>query len=230
MDDGKEIKEFNCDEQLFEHIRTNLSSFTIHKQNGNGNGNAHAAVAITIVNVCKNPAIYNIPYDNSRNKHAAIVLTRRASGLRNHAGQWALPGGKVDPGETPEDAALRELEEEVGLELGADRVMGRLDDFSTRSGFTISPVVVWGGSNVELTPNFEEVDSIHRIPLMEFMRSDSPVLQNIPESNHPVLFMPIGNGWIATPTGALLYQFREVAILGKEVRVAHYEQPYFAWK
>ncbi len=222
------MKELVCDKELFEHISNNLKSFNIQHQNGRGN--THAAVAITIVNVAQNPGIYNIPYDVTLNEQAAIILTRRASMLRNHAGQWALPGGRIDPGETAEEAALRELHEEVGLGLDANRIMGCLDDFSTRSGFTITPVVVWGGIDVKLTPNFEEVDSIHRIPLMEFMRPDSPVLQNIPESDQPVLFMPIGDGWIATPTGALLFQFREVAILGKEVRVAHFEQPYFAWK
>ncbi len=217
-----------CNKELFEHISINLKEFSA--KNLDERGNKQAAVAITIVNVEKDPAIYNIPYDESLKGHAAIILTRRASKLRNHAGQWALPGGSIDPGETPEDAALRELEEEVGLQLDDDRIIGRLDDFSTRSGFNITPVVVWGGNDVKLTANFEEVDAIHRIPLAEFMRTDSPVLQTIPDSNHPVLFMPIGNGWIATPTGALLYQFREVAILGRDVRVDHYEQPYFAWR
>ncbi len=222
------MKDFVCNKELFDHIRNNLNGF--HIQQHNGGESTQAAVAITIVNVAQNPAIYNIPYDASLNNHGAIILTRRASRLRNHAGQWALPGGRIDPGETPEEAALRELEEEVGLQLGSSRIMGRLDDFSTRSGFTITPVVVWGGCDVQLTPNFQEVDAIHRIPMAEFMRHDSPVLQNIPESSQPVLFMPIGDGWIATPTGALLYQFREVAICGRSVRVAHYEQPYFAWK
>ena len=73
------------------------------------------------------------------------------------------------------------------------------------------------------------VDVFHRIPIAEFMREDAPILQQIPESKHPVLLMPVGVTWIAAPTGALIYQFREVSILGKKTRVAHYEQPYFAW-
>ncbi len=222
------MKKRKCKNELRQLIEKNLQSFQYlcHDREGS----KHAAVAITIVNVASNPAIYNISYHESQRDHAAIILTRRAAGLRNHAGQWALPGGKVDPGESIEDAALRELSEEVGLQLGPERILGYLDDFTTRSGFTITPVVVWGGSGVTLTPNFDEVDSIHRIPLDEFLRSDSPILQDIPDSEFPVLFMPIGDGWIATPTGALLYQFREVAILGKSVRVEHFEQPYFAWK
>jgi len=144
-------------------------------------------------------------------------------------GQWAFPGGRMDAGESPEDTALRELAEEVGLKLRHDRVIGRLDDFTTRSGFTVTPVVVWGGPGVDLTPNPAEVESIHRIPIAEFLRNDAPILEEIPESRNPVLLMPVGNSWIAAPTAALIYQFREVAILGKNTRVAHYEQPFFAW-
>src|SRR5262249_10902746 len=68
---------------------------------------------------------------------ACFVLTRRAARLRNHGGQWALPGGRLDGGETPEAAALRELVEEVGLELPPSSVLGLLDDYPTRSGFVI---------------------------------------------------------------------------------------------
>ena len=136
----------------------------------------------------------------------------------------------MEDGEQPEDTALRELSEEVGLPLASDRVMGCLDDFSTRSGFTITPVVIWGGAGVDLTPNPGEVASVHRIPIAELMRADAPILEEIPESRQPVLLMPVGNSWIAAPTAAMLYQFREVAIMGQATRVAHFEQPYFAWQ
>ena len=136
----------------------------------------------------------------------------------------------IDDGETAEQAALRELHEEVDLHLESDSILGRLDDFTTRSGYTITPVVIWGGENPELTPNPSEVDSIHRIPLSEFLREDAPLLESIPESDDPVLLMPVGHGWIASPTGAILYQFREVALNGRQIRVSHYEQPYFAWQ
>jgi len=136
----------------------------------------------------------------------------------------------MEPGETPEETVLREIEEEVGVALSSDRAMGRLDDYGTRSGFTITPVVVWGGRDLEFTANPDEVASIHRIPLVEFLREDAPLLHRIPESEHPVLYMPIGNSYIGSPTAAMIYQFREVAIFGRESRVAHYEQPYFAWR
>jgi len=213
---------------LLEDLRTNLDSFTVHEVSESEL--REAAVAITIVNLAQDPAVYNLPYQDSWANHAAIILTKRPGTMRKHAGQWALPGGAIDEGETPEQAALRELSEEVGLELGLDSVIGRLDDYKTRSGFVMKPVVVWGGSNPVLCANPAEVASIHRIAISEFMREDAPILKNIPQSENPVLLMPVGNGWIAAPTAAILYQFREVAIRGLETRVSHYESPHFARK
>ena len=74
-----------------------------------------------------------------------LLITRRATGLRRHSGQWALPGGSREPGESVEETALRELREETGVVVAPDEVLGVLDDFATRSGFLITPVVVWGG-------------------------------------------------------------------------------------
>ena len=116
------------------------------------------------------------------------------------------------------------------MKLGRRNILGRLDDYATRSGFVISPIVVWGGSNLALKANPDEVETIHHIPVIELLRDDAPILESIPESQHPVLKMPIGNDWFAAPTAAIAYQFREVGILGKQTRVAHFEQPYFAWK
>jgi mutator protein MutT len=163
-------------------------------------------------------------------RSAALLLTRRALHLRRHAGQWSLPGGRIDAGETPEQAALRELHEEVGLDLDARAVLGRLDDFVTRSGYAVTPVLVWAGAARGLVPEPNEVASIHRIPVAEFLRADAPLLEHLAGAEHPVLRMPVGDSWIAAPTAAILYQFREVCLLGRTTRVAHYEQPEFAWK
>ena len=160
---------------------------------------------------------------------AAVVLTRRAMGLRKHGGQWALPGGGLDPGETPETAALRELHEEVGLALPPDHVLGCLDDYPTRSGFVITPVVVWGSAE-PLHPDPREVAGAYHVPLADLLDPANVVTHTIPQSDRPVLALAILGTLIYAPTAAILYQFAEVAVLGKDTRVAHYEQPLFAWR
>jgi len=162
---------------------------------------------------------------------ASFVLTERASSLRNHAGQYALPGGRIDSGETPEGAALRELREEVGLRLGPAAILGRLDDFATRSGFAITPVVVWGGSAGELIANPAEVAAVRAIPLRVLERPAVPTLRRIPESDRPVIEIDLGkDDPIWAPAAAILYQLREVGLHGRHTRVAHFEQPLFAWR
>jgi 8-oxo-dGTP pyrophosphatase MutT (NUDIX family) len=161
---------------------------------------------------------------------AAFLLTRRAPKLRAHAGQWALPGGRLDAGETPAQAALRETHEELGLLLEAGAVLGLLDDYVTRSGYVITPVVVWGGADPVLAPDPGEVRSVHRISLRELCRADSPRFVTIPESERPVVQIPVGRDLIHAPTGAVLLQFRRVGLEGTVERVAHLEQPVFAWK
>ena len=90
--------------------------------------------------------------------------------------------------------------------------------------------MIWAGSAAALIPNQEEVASIHRIPVSELMRTDSPLLDKVENSERMVLRVPIGNSWIAAPTAAVLYQFREVCVKGLHTRVSHFEQPAFAWK
>ena len=189
-----------------------------------------AAVAFTVI-PCSEPAgVENLEYRPDDCQQAGFILTTRTARLSSHAGQRAFPGGRVDPGESAEQAALRELEEEVGLGLDAERVLGRLDDYATRSGYVITPFVVWGGSDTGLVANPAEVDRIHRVPLRELFRDDAPILESIAESPHPVLKMPLGEAWFAAPSAAIAYQFREVALLGRATRVAHFEQPHFAWQ
>lgn len=158
------------------------------------------------------------------------MLTTRASGLRSHGGQWALPGGRIDSGETPEQAAARELEEEVNLSLDTSCIIGRLDDYVTRSGYLITPVVFWADVDDRLlVPNPGEVESIHAFSFDELCRTDSPNLESIAQSDRQVLSMNYGDIRIYSPTAAVLYQFREVAICGRPTRVLHYDQPLFAW-
>ena len=215
-----------CDDSLRERIRNNLGAFALHR----ADPGAHrvAAVAVAVAEEGEGARLDGIAAPGEWSSEAALILTRRALGLRHHPDQWALPGGRVDAGESAEHAALRELVEEVGLELEASAVLGRLDDFVTRSGFVITPVVVWAGAARTLVANPEEVASIHRIPVSEFMRADAPWLDREDESEEPVLRMPVGTSWIAAPTAAVLYQFRELCIAGRATRVAHFEQPLFA--
>jgi 8-oxo-dGTP pyrophosphatase MutT (NUDIX family) len=161
---------------------------------------------------------------------AAVLLTRRAARLRAHAGQWALPGGRVDTDEEPVDAARRELLEELDLDLPASAVLGVLDDYPTRSGYVITPFVLWGGADPPMTPQPDEVLSVHRIAIRELCRPDSPRFISIPESDRPVVQLPIGGDLIHAPTAAVLLQFRRVAVEGVLERVADYEQPVFAWR
>jgi len=158
-----------------------------------------------------------------------LLLTRRTASLRSHAAQWALPGGRCDPGETPAQSALRELHEELGVELVESDVLGLLDDYPTRSGYLITPVVVWVGTSAVIAPNPAEVASVHRIALEEIEAEDAFSFTMIPESTRRVIRFRFRSQHIHAPTAALIYQFREV-LAGRHTRVAELEQPVFAWK
>ncbi|WP_231861166.1 MULTISPECIES: CoA pyrophosphatase [Frankia] len=159
----------------------------------------------------------------------SFLLTRRAARLRTHAGQWALPGGRAEPGEDAATAARRELAEEVGIELSAEEVLGSLDDYATRSGFVMTPVVLWAGSRLQSTsPEAREVASVHVVPLDEL--GAPPRFLAIPESDRPVIQLPLLGSLIHAPTGAILHQFAELVLHGRHTRVAEFEQPVFAWR
>lgn len=161
---------------------------------------------------------------------AALLLTKRAARLSTHSGQYALPGGRLDAGESALDAARREAREEIGLQLAPEDFIGRLDDYPTRSGYLITPLVAWIAEDTPLAPNPAEVARIYRVPLTELAQPGSPQFISIPESERPVIRYPILGTLVHAPTAAVLYQFVEVALLGRETRVAHLEQPVWAWR
>ncbi len=201
------------DDALRERMRAHLEAF--ESRSHADPALRKAAVAVTLT--------------SDEERRPCFVITRRAPKLRAHSGQWALPGGRMEPGEAPESAALRELAEEVGLALGPGSVLGLLDDYPTRSGYRITPVVVWAGDVAHFDPDPGEVAAVYRVPLCELDRPDVPRLRSIPESDRLVISIPLLGTHIHAPTAAILYQLREVAVWGRDTRVAEFEQPVFAW-
>ena len=177
-------------------------------------GHKAAAVALVVVEDAEGPG---------------IVVTKRPDTMRAHPGQWALPGGRIDAGETAEQAAMREVDEEIGLTVAPTDVLGLLDDYTTRSGYRITPVVMWAGRVADqIAPNPAEVASVHIA--YESVFDVEPLFATIPESDQPIIRMPMLKTWIHAPTAAVIYQFRELAAHGRTTRVEHYEQPVFAWR
>ena len=195
-------------------LQSNLERF--ERTSASGEDRTGAAVAVVVL-------------PDGRGE-ANVVVTERAAGLRRHRGQWACPGGRREPGESAEETALRELSEEVGLQLSPGNILGCLDDYATRSGFVITPVVVWGEADAVLRPDPGEVASVHLVPVADLVAPGSLVLQSIPQSDRPVLALAILGSLLYAPTAAILHQFAEVAVLGQPTRVSHYEQPLFAWR
>ena len=208
---------FPFDDATRRNIAARCAAFPRLPENRPAAALKRAAVAIALVEADHGPDA------------TALLLTLRAAGLRAHRGQWALPGGRCDEGETPVEAALRELQEELGLELKPADVLGLLDDYPTRSGYLITPLVVWAATRAAISPNPEEVASVHRIALDDIEAEDAFSFTTIPESDRRVIRFHHAGGLIHAPTAALIYQFREV-LEGRDTRVAELEQPVFAWK
>lgn len=208
------MKPVAFDAALRAHITTNLSRHPLQAAEGQALKRAAVCVLVT---------------DDGRGE-AALVLTRRAEHLNTHSGQYALPGGRIDGKESALDAARREAREEIGLALAPDAFLGTLDDFPTRSGYLITPLVAWVPHGAAMHPNPAEVAKVYRVPLADLGRPGSPQFVSIPESDRPVIRYPLLGTLIHAPTAAVMYQFMEVAVLGRATRVAHLEQPVWAWK
>ena len=205
------------DDTTRQQIAGRCAAFPRLAVDGAGLGLKRAAVAIALVAA------------EAAGAGTALLLTLRVAGLRAHSNQWALPGGRCDEGETQVAAALRELQEELGLNLGQEHVLGSLDDYPTRSGYLITPLVIWAEQTRPLLPNPEEIASIHRIPLAEIARADAIDFVAIAESERRVIRIRMNGSLVHAPTAAVVYQFHEV-LAGRPTRVADLEQPVFAWR
>jgi 8-oxo-dGTP pyrophosphatase MutT (NUDIX family) len=205
---------YRFDDDLRSVLEANLARFEALPAEAD-DGRTRAAVAMCIV--------------PGPDGEACLLVTRRSRGLRAHPGQMAFPGGRLDPDEDAFAGALREMHEEVGLRCEEADIIGRLDDYLTRAGHRVTPVVVWGPPTSVLVLQAEEVASAQPVPLSGLDHPEAPRLLAIPESEHLVIQMPVLGHWIHAPTAAFLYQFREVALHGRPTRVAHFEQPFSAW-
>lgn len=170
-----------------------------------------AAVAITLFN---------------KSESAHFLMIKRV-GWGSNPGQWALPGGRMDGTETILETAMRELREETGLESAAHDILGILDDFPASRGIVITPVVVRLRGIQHPRRNPAEVASLHPIPLSRLTATGVPRWKNTGDG-HRLLQVPLRHDMVVhAPTGAILWQFAEVALSGKAVRVADLEEPEF---
>ena len=210
------MKHLRFDDELRAAITRNLGQAAVAPAPAPARDLKHAAVCVILT--------------DGGDGDAALVLTLRAKHLSAHSGQFALPGGRVDQGESAVEAALREAREEINLDLAQEAILGRLDDYPTRSGFLITPIVVWAPPGATMSANPAEVESIYRVCLSDLGQPGSPEFVAIAESDQAVIRYPLLGTLIHAPTAAVLYQFMEVAIYGRATRVAHLEQPVWAWR
>lgn len=154
-----------------------------------------------------------------------MLVIKRSNRGRN-AGQWALPGGRVEPDEDAVTAALRELTEEIGIVCTAAHVLGLLDDLTTRSGFVITPVVVAAPDGTSWRRNPDEVASVHPIPIRRLTEPGRPRWRETRAG--ALLQMPLRHDMVVhAPTGAILWQFAEVCLRGRPLRLDGVIEPAF---
>ncbi len=173
------------------------------------------------------PAAVAIALSANRRGRPTFLLTRRAATLRRHAGQWALPGGTRDCGESAAATAVRELWEEVGVPAADVEYVGLLDDYVTRSGYVITPVVLLVPPMVQLRPNPDEVAGVYRIPVAQLSSAGSLLIEQRGEAT--TLRLRILGRLVNPPTAAILHQFAELVLHDRHTRVGHFVQPLFTW-
>lgn len=143
---------------------------------------------------------------------ATIILTKRTEKLRTHSGQIAFPGGSVDPSDaSPQDAALRETEEEIGLDRSFVKVIGRLPDYVSGSGFRVAPVIGIVRPGFLLTLNADEVDNAFEVPLAFLMNEANHGRESREWQGHMRRYyvMPYGDHYIWGLTAGIIRELYE---------------------
>ncbi len=147
-----------------------------------------------------------------RPEGATLLLTKRTDTMRNHSGQIAFPGGRIDPDDgSPEDAALRETDEEIGLNRGYIDLVGRMPDYVTGSGYRIAPVLATVKPGFSLTINPAEVDDAFEVPLGFLMDPANHRRESRMWQDHERFFytMPYGERYIWGITAGMIHMLYE---------------------
>ncbi|NGO54664.1 NUDIX hydrolase [Allomesorhizobium camelthorni] len=199
---------------LIDHIRSMLLQFAPWKSS-HSEKLKQAAVGIILVAA-----------DDGSNE-TSFLLTLRYAKMRSHAGQYALPGGRIDQGENAVDTVIRECMEEIGLKLSADQVLGILDLYATQSGYAITPVVFAATREPNFFLNPNEVEQVFRIKLSDLSGERSAQFFSQEEGGPLLIRFPIFDHHIHAPTAAILYQFVEV-VAGRYQQVDNLAAPDFA--
>ena len=162
---------------------------------------------------------------SAKDGELTYLLTSRALTMRRGAGNYALPGGNLEPGEDAITGAIRETSEELGVAITPGEALGMLDDFLTLGGHVVTPVVFWTDEALSLNPDPAEVDRAWFEPVERLNHPGSPMSEDHPDGGEPILRMFADDNWINPPTAAWLYQFREVGLHGRHIRVSMIGQP-----
>jgi 8-oxo-dGTP pyrophosphatase MutT (NUDIX family) len=155
-----------------EQLRARLAAIAAEPDDGRV---AHGEDVLQVLDVPPIPAAVLVPV--VMRPLPGILLTKRNAHLNKHAGQVSFPGGRIDKGESPEQAALREAEEEIALAPSAVEVLGRMADYVTGTGFRITPVLGVLPPGLELRPSPEEVEAVFELPLDVLLDPAAPQRQ-----------------------------------------------------
>lgn len=194
---------------LVGQVRARLAAWE-HRETELPAGHRSAAVAVVLL--------------DHRDEPHVLVIKRVPRGV--NPGQWALPGGRVEPRETSRDAVLREVAEETGLVVAQPDVLGRLDDIATGSGHVITPWVLAAAPGARPRRNPAEVASLHPVPVRRLLAEGVPRWRRTPTG--PLLQMPLRHDMVVhAPTGAILWQFAQVCLRGQDQRLDGVAEPAF---